>query len=796
MAVPQAPSPARCLVVACLILLTGIAIAQDPPADNGTVLSNAAQQAQFADAFFNRGHYPQAAEQYDKLIKTFPDYKDIPAAHFYRGECFRLTGQTADALAAYSTLRQKHPKSKFAVRAGINAVSLHIEAKKVDEALKILNAMPVATMDEDLREKRDYYLGAGNNLKGNKDVAARHFTLLGAKPLMAGYPLRVYARLQLAFIHQSNGKYDDALKLLSEISASKHAPTDVVEEALLMKGEVSFIKAEYSQAAAAYAELQQRFPKSKFAPRAKLNHGKALLAMKKFQQVINLFKHNSSAEVDISAEALYLVGISMKQLRLYDDALTHFARARSYRNNRFAADAGYESLECLFELKKYDNCINEARAFVKANPRHEYAANAYFYLGQSLAATDRKADAAEAYETALKEFWGKWSFQEEAILILATIYTDLKDFKKAAATYRRFMPDANSKRRIQARMQAGECEMLHGDLIAAFRDYRFIVTEFPDSTEAPLALLTMCEIAVRQESHEEAVRLLGEFLTKYPTHAYAGKAYYLRGTLYFRTNKIAEAIVDLRKSQEMPDFPQKDFGKLFLAYALWENGDEPEALAMFEALLSAGKLNNDFAPDLLAEIGRRYVDANNLKAAESCYNILAGQGDANYRFRGEFGLARCDLVRGELKRASTRFDKLKNMSDANSTERGMILAYQGETLRRLKKNDEAIVAFEAARKLGTGDVGASALAQLGTAKIYYGRKDIKKALEYAYSVFLLYDDPDHSSEAMFLALKILVTQKKMDEAKLTSVEFKKRYPLSYEKFRSKPENAPVFKQLE
>jgi tetratricopeptide (TPR) repeat protein len=270
----------------------------------------------------------------------------------------------------------------------------------------------------------------------------------------------------------------------------------------------------------------------------------------------------------------------------------------------------------------------------------------------------------------------------------------------------------------------------------------------------------------------------------------------LRGTLYFRTNKPTEAIADLRRCQEMPDFPQKDFAQLFLAYALWENGEEPEALAMFEKLLSTGKLNDDFAPDLLAEIGRRYVDANNLKAAEACYKILAGQADANHRFRGEFGLARCDLARGELERASERFEKLKNMTDANSTERGMILAYQGETLRRLKKHDEAKKRFESARKFGTGDVGASALAQLGTAKIYYGKKDESKALEYAYSVFLLYDDQDHSSEAMFLALKILVKQKKMDEAKLTNDEFKKRYPLRYEKYRSKPENAPVFKPLQ
>lgn len=789
------------LAAVMLAAVVGVANGQEGAAAPG---GSPEELSRFADGLFRRELFDMAATEYQRLVQEHPDFERAPAAYFYWAECHRLQGRNERARAVFETLRRTHPTHPLAHRAAVHLATLALNGGDADGALALLGAADMAEQPEPIREAAIYYTGLAHNQKGVSDEAVKAFLQLAARPISAERPLRMHARLSLAYLRRDAGMTDDALRIATELTRADAVSSAVRQEALFLLGDLHFTRKAYREAVTAYRQLLVGYPEGRHIPRTRLNCGWCLLELGQYTDVAALFR--DAGDEATSAEALYLQGAALKRLKRFATARKMFDRILAMDEGPFTLSSRFELLECAHELGEYAACVEAARDFVEKNPRHDRAADAFYFLGQSLVKLNRLDAAAEAYEKALKTYWGSWSYRDSALGQLADIYEKMGESKKAAATHRRLLEVGDADAKVAALMAAGEAEMQAKDLTAAFRDFRAATKVPGDHPEAAQAWLRMAEITSKQKSYEEAVAILSAFLERYPGHPLRGQALYLRGTTAFRLAQADRAIADLRASLQAGDFPDREFARLFLGYALWESDQTDEALVVFAEVLEDGAVTDEFAPELLEAIAARYLANNNLETAEACYKLVAAHKDPERALKGYLGLGRLALKRNDLTAARTTFLQLKQKAGRDSSLRGDAVAYLGETLRRLDQDEEALVAFSEAVDLGASDIGTLAMSRLGMALIYgklaAREKDRAKAkqkqelsLRYAVSVFVLYDHPVYSADAMLQTLRVLVDLERVDEAKRTYAELRARYPLRLAEFRNRPENRKLFMGL-
>lgn len=101
----------------------------------------------------------------------------------------------------------------------------------------------------------------------------------------------------------------------------------------------------------------------------------------------------------------------------------------------------WEEARALFAEGKHQEAEKAFRGFLEAHPNSPLAAEAFFYLGRSLAAQGRFSEALEAYEKTIASGSSDW--MQPALLACAELYAEqLKNPRKAAEYYERALTQA------------------------------------------------------------------------------------------------------------------------------------------------------------------------------------------------------------------------------------------------------------------------------------------------------------------------------------------------------------------
>jgi TolA-binding protein len=751
-------------------------------------------QASVADGMFRRTWYEPAAREYLKLIQEFPDYEGLPQAYFNWAESFRLLDDFDQAIKIYNQLRMRYGDHELSQQATVNVANLYIDGQEFDEAVKVLQTVDPDKMDEPLREAFFYHLGIAYNNTKKTDEAIRQFSKIASNPLGHETHFRLYARLSLAYIYRNLGELDKAAKLFTELHEYPGTEGAARQEVLFQLATIAGLQKKFAGAVQYYNELIKKFPTGDFADQSRINLGWTLMQFEeRYQEIIDLFQ----GEAQLGPDALYLQGVSCKRLKRYEAGLKFYDSLSGFGKSEFHEYAEFDAVECLYQLGRWDACVKRARAFVAAYPHHKQTANAYYFMGQCLATEEAYDDAAVAFETALGRFWGEWDYREDAVVILADIYIRAGQLAKAAATYRRILTIPHSDRHIEALYTAAECEMRAENYEQAYEDLHLIYKKYPSAPEAPKILLDMAELKLQLDENAAAVDLFNKFLIRFDADPLAPRVRYLRGTQQYRAGETQAAIADLRLCVKAPAFEDSDLARLFLGYALWETNVEDEALNIFAELLQTEEMASDFVPELLAQIGERYMELNDFDAAENAYNMLV-RSESAHRLIGLQGLGHLAFRREQWSRAHELFERVGETAGDGATAgyAEIAAAYQGEVLRQLKREDEAFIILKRTLEGDIDELRASAVANLAIARIYNTRMQYDDAMRHACLVWIRYNDPIYTPAAMLFTIQLLLERDKLDEGQQTYKELRNRYPLELKTYEQDEKNAAFFKKLE
>jgi TolA-binding protein len=782
---------------------------------------------QFADGYYTRAIYDRAARAYEGVVRDYPDSEHAPGAWFFWAQSLLKDGDEDGALKVYLGLGNKHADTDHGAQAILAAAGMLTARDRIAEAEPLLAKVRTDKLEESQREAVIYYLALARHAAGKVKESQADFGRLAALPVVKGRQFRLHAKYHLAQVARSAAKDDEALKRFRELAEAEVADREMALASAWQVGDILFVAGKYAEAATAYRHYLTMKPDARRLALAKVSLAWCLAQEQKHDEVVALLQNEDPATMN--ADGLYLLAHGNWRLRAYDAAVSGFNRLlAAYPDYRLADQAKLLVIESYNALRDHDKVIELSRDYVKERPQDANTPDVLFFLASALMDRGDREAAATAFEDALKRFWGKWKFQNEAVLRLAKLYEELagevkdgedadaarkqraKWYAKAAETYRRYDGTASPTRYREALLRAAECELSADDPARAFADFQQVVEKWPEDASAAIALMSMAQIADGKGSSEEVVRIVGQLLTSHKTHRLANKAHYLRGVAYYRMQKLNEAVLDFRVAVKGPEYEQQGLAKLFLAYALWAADRRGEALKIFEELLKAEEIRENFTPELLAEIGDQYLASNNLGAAASCYQLLAKQQNPSYRALGEIGRARTELARNNLEGAiRVLIITIKRLrGEANNPFLPIAKAYLGDAYRRRGSFDQARLELTEAIRLGTSDPKAGSLARYSMAQVLYheamlptkdGREPseqlLEEAINNAYQAFIVYSSSAVSPEAMLLVARIHDQAGRDEEVVKVGNELRKRFPVAFEAMRKRPENIKLFRHF-
>ena len=173
-----------------------------------------------------------------------------------------------------------------------------------------------------------------------------------------------------------------------------------------MKGAAALQNNDPKSAVTYFGTTLEKQPDSQFREQIRFLLGNAHFmqgqyteARKEYRRYVQDFPKGGYFEEAVYRDALTLIFEGN-----YEEALAAFnAYLVQFKDGSFSADARYRMMVCKYAGSLYDEVIADGRAWHKDFQKHEMAGEVFSLIGDSLAAQDKTAEAAEAYTQAYKQ---------------------------------------------------------------------------------------------------------------------------------------------------------------------------------------------------------------------------------------------------------------------------------------------------------------------------------------------------------------------------------------------------------
>ena len=219
--------------------------------------------------------YEKARDAFQKVVTKYPKFEQLDKAYFNLGLSAYNLAQAgkaemhAQAADAFGQLIEKFPKSPQAAEALLyRGESLYAMGKKED-AVKAWSDLATKHADSPLRARALYNLGIAQSELGQQEQAGATFA-----EFLKAYPqneLAAEVAMRKADTQLVTGKLADAEKEFAAAAAKPDYP--LADYATLREAAAMAGQKKYAEAAAVYASLPTKFPKSSFIPAATLAAG-------------------------------------------------------------------------------------------------------------------------------------------------------------------------------------------------------------------------------------------------------------------------------------------------------------------------------------------------------------------------------------------------------------------------------------------------------------------------------------------------------------------------------------------
>ena len=634
-----------------------------------------AQSAQLVDALFYQaeclslaGDLTAAVPVYDRIVKQHAQAPQAVDAYYGLGIAYAELAQHENAAKTFDEFVKKFPKDerldecRLRHGAALTGLERHADAEKLYQQVQSVATSPYA-------EYALYQLALCVQAQDRLPQAADQFESLPKR-----FPKGSYVGAALL----SGGKcrfraeqFPQAAADFTQVIARKDAGAD---EAAWLLGRSLIRQAKPVDAVRALDQGIAANPQSTFLPDMRFSRLEGLAAQPEPRktapaQFVAFAQQN--ADHPRAADAMYRAGFIALELADYPNARTYsesflanakfakheltpevlFIGAESYLLAETPdvpkAEAFYRRLIaeyaestqvplaqvrigfCLYSQKKLPQTIAHLTPHAPNLTNPEHKAEAWLLIGRAQTDVDQVLPAITAFRAAVAAS-PKWERGDEALFLLGTQLRVAGDSNGAKVELTKLDQQfTTSPFRDRVWFQLGEIALDLKQPDPAIAAFRKVVSDFPQSEQAPRALYNSATILMAKPDLNGATAELSKVLTTYAKSDIANDARYLRGDCQFRQKQFPQAAADFQAFLAVPPtekteaaMKQTFAARYRLALCQLEQKQLPQGISGLESLLKDAPKFED-ADRGWYELGFAYLDAKRDKDAGTAFQTLA-----------------------------------------------------------------------------------------------------------------------------------------------------------------------------
>jgi len=740
--------------------------------------ASTADQLQFANGLFSRGLYELALAEYEELLEDSGDFPNQDAVLFRRAECYRELGDKRAAEAAYRLVLTEKPDSPYRFRAEFRRAELFVAGRQYEVAEGLFALLIARNPPRDVLASSLYFLGYAQDRREKFEEAESSYRKVVSEH--EDSPYAAYAALALAqIVINTEGREAEADALLKTLE--EDSPTDrVAAEALFLRADAAYRSGEFSKSAALYRALMEKFPTDRRAAESRLQGGWSLYNDGAFSEALELAQRvlKEEPETADAADWLYLIANAERKSGDTDASIATYDRLLdTYPSNTVSSAARYEQLLLFYGTENYEQVVSRGSDMeVSVELREDYL----WLLAESFSQLGRDSDSLVSFRTLVEEFPDS-DRAASALFRQARTLQGAEKTLEAASLYEEVAERfANSELAAEALYTAGYCRMAERRFEEAIENWSKLRSSYPTFERLDDARYQHGLAEIKLEREGEAVATFLELIRDAPDCAHAANALYWIAVLAEQKGDLAEAEKSLREALlKDPDDSLGGQIQYRLAAVLQKLEKFDEAANLLQSLLS-GPVAKEMPEGLLEWLARYRIDRGEGAAAAAAATVLSSRSvSSSWTQIAEYLKGKAMLLEGDADLAQAAFFA-SVQADADTQEE--VLSASGLAGIALERGNlpEAEKYYSMAAELASDPqlLNIQAASYFGLGRVAEAREDWAEAARRFLSVGILFDDPDLTPEALYLAVRSFEKAGKGRERKKVAEELLERYPAS------------------
>jgi tetratricopeptide (TPR) repeat protein len=511
-------------------------------------------QLQFADNYYARKQWRDAAPEYETFIQRYPNApaSDRQAAMYRLAEAYRQMGSVNNAKLNYDKLLSTYAGGEFVGYASYRLASLLYDEKQYREALPIYRRASVRLIQPTLVNASKFFVGRCLEAGGQKNDARMQYEVVAG--ITEGNPYRDASRLSVGRLLEDLKDREAALKWLLPLAKETVNP-QIKAEALTRAG---LLQLEVGKPDLALETMKTALALPEAAPsRNDLHVGifKALYEKKDFKGVLERYESGTANELNAESKlnVLVVVANSHRELGQRDASMALYDQiSRDYGSTPQARDASYARLVMLYDTGD-QRLLEEVNKFLTDNPTAPQADRVSLMKAEALFKAADFENAALAYQEIVEKARGlKGDFKGEAAFKLGWCWMQLRQYEKALPVFTAFLKDYPLHAKVATALaQLGAAQMQLKQYSAAQKTFEELTTKHPKSKEMEFGLENLALIHGQLGDQARMAATFEKLLQTFPESAAKAKAHYWIGRAAFDRKDYKKAAPHLDQARQL-----------------------------------------------------------------------------------------------------------------------------------------------------------------------------------------------------------------------------------------------------
>ncbi len=352
-----------------------------------------------------------------------------------------------------------------------------------------------------------------------------------------------FAYYQYAKTLVNIGRNYDGITTLAELQ-KKFPKSRYADDAQYLIGWIYFRNGRYSKAIEQYRALLKKYPETELRPVVYSSLGDAYYNLRNYTQAVFYYKRllDNFPKTEYVLDAIngiqyayVAAGNPDKAARIIDEYMI--------RNpySKYSEKILIKKGELYFSSGKYDKAILAYKEFIATFPSSMLVPDAYYWIGKSALKLNRTEEARYYFEYVINEYANSGSAISSA-LELGKIYSENGEYEKAVEIFDTvYVSTEPTEKKAELLYRKGLALIELGKIKEVYETFNLLSSEYPNTIFAEKGRLELASFELARGNYELAEEIFSR-VGKERSDDIGAQAQFLYGESLFQRNKFNDAI--------------------------------------------------------------------------------------------------------------------------------------------------------------------------------------------------------------------------------------------------------------